>query len=500
MFSKRNDFIFSSVLVVLSLVFYHFTSQFDLPSRNIAQVSEKIYRNRVIEPERTIDDVHQLSKFEEVVKLKNARIVIADYDLIRRDFPQVRDLSNPNIDEWILKQVGFISKPQAAQSVVNTQIPTTSEVRQAARPPEYGRALVYPMLDPKDHKTEIGLIDVKGAGSLFPEQMEHGNGVATLGECVREYLYENLVRDVLDDADLTNKTVGSYAVIDAGFGVLHEDGSSSPAGLYLRQAQHRVTNDGAWLDADKRTYLQSVFHRYGIDPNKNIQGTTSDDIFDFGHYVVKDDLPTTDPAKQIPFDIWGYDKSIVGSPYDRWFYSKKDHPWQWSHELADSFASGKATRHDAWTHYENLLKPARAKLTTFREKDYALHGYQSARDVSNFLKRMIIEKDVFVIDNIKFNLLNKGRMNDPVWKNFSSLVQLTKSLELLPFDHEIQKLQNLIAEKALETNLIARNPLPPELESLISKLTKEEKNHMKFNAIKNTAQSCFDMASAILQH
>jgi hypothetical protein len=113
---------------------------------------------------------------------------------------------------------------------------------------------------------------------------------------------------------------------------------------------------------------------------------------------------------------------------------------------------------------------------------------------------MIIEKDVFVIENIRVNLLNKGRMNDPVWKNFSSLVQLTKSLELLPLDQDMLKLQSLIAEKAMETNIIARDPMPPELANLISKLTKEEKNHLKFNAIKNTAQSCFDLASAILQH
>lgn len=487
MFSKRNSFIFSSLIILLSLVFYQLSS-INLPSRKIATAPEKIYRARVIEPEKKMIDVHEKAIFEEVVKLKDARIVMADYDLIKRDFPQIRDMSNPEIDEWILNQVAYISKPQAAQSEVNTPIHTTGQVRQAARPPDYGRALVYPMIDPKDHKSEIGLIDVKGAGSLYPEQMEHANGIATLGECIREFLYENLVRNVLDDADISTKTVGSYAVIDAGFGVRHEDGSSSPAGFYLRQAQHRIENDSAWLDLDKRLYLQSILHRYGIDPNKNIQGTTSGDLFDFGHFIVRDDLSTTIPAKQIPFDLWGYDKSIKGSQYDKWFYSKQDHPWFWSHELADSFANGKANRHDAWTHFENLMRPARAKLTTFREVKYALQGYSSSRDVANFLRRMIIEQNVFIIENIKNNLSRENYINDPLWKNADVLIELSKSLQLLPPTEDVGIVQNLIAEKALQLELNPKNKFPYEIEKLIKKM----KN--------NNSVNCFGMAAAILQH
>jgi hypothetical protein len=489
MFYKRNDYLFSILLILLSLFFYQF-SQFNLPSRKIAEATDKIYRHRVIEPEKKIKDVHEKSIFEEVVKLKNARIVMADYDLIKRDFPQIRDLSNTAIDSWILDQVGYISKPQADQTEVNTKIATTGEVRQAARPPDYGRALVYPMLDPSDHKTEIGLIDVKGAGSLYPTQMEHGNGVATLGECVREFLYENLVRDVLDDADITTKTVGSYAVIDAGFGVVHENGSSSPAGFYLRQAQHRVENDSAWLDLDKRMYLQSILHRYGIDPNKNIQGTTSGDIFDFGHFIVRDDLPSTLPAKQIPYDLWGYDKSIIGSPYDKWFYSKQDHPWFWSHELADSFANGRASRHNAWTHFENLINPARAKLTTNREVKYALQGYAASRDVANFLRRMIIEKNIFVLNNIKHNLAIKSYMEDPLWKDIDVLVELTRSLKLLTYDEEVNKVHKLIIATAQEMKPYMKTGFPGEIEQLL----------LKVNIPINNSPSCFGMASAIMQH
>jgi hypothetical protein len=286
--------------------------------------------------------------------------------------------------------------------------------------------------------------------------------------------------------------VGSYAVIDAGFGVVHEDGSSSPAGFYLRQAQHRVENDSAWLDLDKRMYLQSILHRYGIDPNKNIQGTTSGDIFDFGHFIVRDDLPTTLPAKQVPFDLWGYDKSIVGSQYDKWFYSKQDHPWFWSHELADAFASGRASRHDAWTHFENLIKPARAKLTTFREVKYALHRYVASRDVANYLRRMIIEKNIFILDNIKHNLATDGHMDTPLWKNVDVLVELNRSLKFLPPDDEVLKVQKQIAATALEMKSYSKTEFPQELLILME----------KFNAptVQNNQSTCFGMASAIMQH
>jgi hypothetical protein len=311
----------------------------------------------------SIEQVHSGSRAEEVVRIKNAEIVLVDYDLVRKDFPSMVNKSNDEIDRWILDQVAYISRPQAAQSIVNTPIETADEVRQAWRPPEYGRALVYDMINP-DSGEKVGLMDAKGVGSLNPGQRDHGNGIATLGEAIREYLYEGMMRNVLNDADVPNQIVGSYAVIDAGFDLKHADGSTSPAGFYLRQAHDRVTNPGAWLDEVQRLKLQKIFHKYGIDPNRNIQGTKNGAIFDFGHYIVRDDLGSIDPAKQVPFDRWGYDKSIRPDGRDtRWFYSKVDHPWNWSHELADNFRRGRADRDAAWQHFVNLVDPVREKLT-----------------------------------------------------------------------------------------------------------------------------------------
>lgn len=489
-------FLTMSLLALVLFTLWHTpTIHEGRPERKIAQ-SRSITRNRVIEPERVIEDVHPQSIAEEVVRLKHARVVMADYDLIRRDFPHIRKLSNPEIDEWILNQTAYVSKPQAAQKVVNTPIEITGQTRIAQRPPSYGRALVFQMKDPKNQNLDIGLIDVKGSGALAPGQKDHGNGVATLGECVREFLYENLVRDVLDDADLPNKTVGSYAVVDAGFGVKHADGSSSPAGLYLRQAQHRINYTGSWLDPDVRTNLQSVLRKYGIDPNTNVQGTYNNDIFDFGHYVVKNDLVEIDSQKQIPFDVWGYDKSITTDKFDRWFYSKKDNPWNWSHELADAFAGNRANRHDAWTHYLNLLNPARAKLTLNREKDYALDGYVSSRDVTNFLKRMQVEKDIFILENIRHNLLHKNRLQEKVWDSLAALEELTKSLKLLRNEKDTHQLRFLIVQRAMA--LEVNKDLPHEVGLLFHHLSLADKAKMNIPGASVDNQSCVNMAQAIM--
>jgi hypothetical protein len=321
-------------------------------------------------PKRTIGEVHKGSKPEQMHRLERARVAIVDYDLLRQDFPTLAKFSNEQIDEWLLDQVAYISDPQARQTGVNTPIHVTGETRVAHRPPEYGRAIVFEMRDPLGNY--IGLIDAKGTGSLKPGQMDHGNGLSTLGEAIREYNYENMIRGVLIDAGVKNRTVGSYGVIDAGFDVVHADGSRSRAGIYLRQAHSRPTYNG-WLSASKRADLELLFWKYGIDPNANIQGTTSDDIYDFGHYIVRDDAPMVDPKKQIPFEQWGYDKSIKPTGKDtRWFYSKHDRPWIWAHETAEAFAKGEADRKAFERHYDDMVQPVIFKLSQCHNNMYAL--------------------------------------------------------------------------------------------------------------------------------
>lgn len=312
-------------------------------------------------PIKKIEEIQLGAKPEEMLRLKEARIAIADYDLLRLDFPEVAYMSNAQIDDWLLSQVAFISKPQVAQTVVNTEIPVTQETRIAQRPPRYGRAIVFEMKDATGK--QVGLIDVKGSGSLKPGQVDHGNGLSTLGEAIREYNYENLVRGVMVDSGLPNRTIGSYGVIDAGFDVVHADGSKSRAGYYLRQAHSRNEKESLFYVNQKAfDNVHKTLTEYGIDPAGNIQSNTSGDIMDFGHFVAKEDLPNRDPKKAVPFELWGYEKTA--SPQTgAWAYSKVDKPWMWGHETAEAFAQGRASRDDIWKHHVEMVKPPLKKLS-----------------------------------------------------------------------------------------------------------------------------------------
>lgn len=303
---------------------------------------------------------------EEVVRLENSRITYLDYDLIRRDFIQTKTMSNSQIDDWILSQIAYISKPQQLQAKVNTPIPNSTRTRKAIRPSTYGRALVYQLDDPMGGDKSVGMIDVKGTGALKPRQGSHGNGLMSLGEAIREVAYENLVRDILKVEGLDYTTVGSYGVIDAGFDIVHPDGSTSPAGLYLRQAHFREEYSaqfGSFAESDEHfDKINKVFREYGIDIEGNLQmGNENNSLFDFGHYLVRDDLPDSNPAKLIPFQQWGYNKSVSNTGNERWFYSRHDWPFYWSHDLASNLKKDIANRHHVWLHFQNLLNPAREK-------------------------------------------------------------------------------------------------------------------------------------------
>jgi hypothetical protein len=315
-------------------------------------------RDWTAKPVRLIEDLKTTSKEEQVAKLKDAKVVYADYDLIRYDFPELRNLANPDIDQWLLDNTGYISLPQAAQETVNTKIPVTDQKRVANRPSGYGRALVYSVNDPSDSTKSIGLIDVKGTGALAPAQKDHGNGLMTLGESIREALYEKAVRYILNDAKSSFGTIGSYAVIDPGFNMIHADGTQSRAGIYLRQAHKRTESS---LTSAYNENMTKLLARYGIDVDRNMQKAANGFIYDFGHYVTRDDLPGINADKALPINLWGYDKAIKDTG-QRWFYSKEDYPWRWSHNLAEDLANGKASRDDVWKHFQNLLGPVESRL------------------------------------------------------------------------------------------------------------------------------------------
>jgi hypothetical protein len=324
------------------------------------------------------------------LRLTTARIVAIDYDLIAKDFPQLRRGPGEDenawkwrIEDWVLRETSYIGKEQAAQNLVNTQISVNPhDERIAFRPNGYNRAFVLPV--------EGGLIDIKGVGSLHPAQRHHGNGLASLGETIREFIYEKNVSSILRHSRLNAVTVGSYAVLDFGFDIKNADGSQDRAGAILRQAHVRSTGFNSSLAPEKGLAVEKVLRRYGITssgetfamrPNfpwdyVNIQGTNNQDVaevIDFGAYlgvdrfqhnltngnghvyIYKDtpDFIQPDPQLRVPLSEWG--DFGVHDP-------KRDRPWVYSHDLAKALAEGRADRTAVDAHLRNFFEPISEKF------------------------------------------------------------------------------------------------------------------------------------------
>jgi hypothetical protein len=330
--ARRCSFVFLGLLGIF----------FDAPS--IAQIPDPI---------RYFEGVPQEGSF----RLTRARVLAVDYELLKRDFG-LAALGDEQINEWLISNTARIARGQLKKyNRVNTPIDVVPERPMPAyRPFGYGRCLVVPV----DDQGQTGLIEVKGAGAASPRQAPHRNGLMTLGEVIREYLYEHLVRDLLKDAGAKMTTVGTYAVIDAGFDVLHADGSSSRAGLLLRQAHARPTPSITTNDYSRK--VEAILNRYGVHVDRNLQFAHDGSLVDFGHYSVSRELIADSPIsnKTVPWAQWGIEDS-VHLPNESWAQSRLDRPWMWSHTLADEISKGRAGPADVQNHLRNMLEPARAR-------------------------------------------------------------------------------------------------------------------------------------------
>ena len=202
------------------------------PLRRIRQLSEPN-----LPPER------QRPKPTPVARVTTARVVVANYRLIRKDFPATRRLNDAAIDRWLLRHVGYLAVSQIeggasdrrpAEEAVSGPIATEGEavLAKAYRPGSYGRGLVF--------KVPGGLIDGKGYGAENPQHGAHYHGLAQTAEALHEFAYIDAVGQILEHADVQLGVVGSYGVIDWGFDIRYPDGRRAPAGVLLRQAHNRL--------------------------------------------------------------------------------------------------------------------------------------------------------------------------------------------------------------------------------------------------------------------
>jgi hypothetical protein len=229
---------------------------------------------------------------EEALHVSTARVVSANYALIQHDFPELSTASLVGrhswlaaksiaeqtatgrglIDRWLTENAAFISKSQAAQSVVNTPI-ATDGTRAAYRPSGYGRALVVPVFaDSADGVRLSGLLDIKGAGvspKSSPRRGGHFDGLDYVGAALSDYALQRLIDEIFRRAVPTCWTVPTYAILDLGFDVVDGWNGTSPAGMHVRRA-HRRPHGGMDLplagsvEEAVRIQIELLLRNYGL--------------------------------------------------------------------------------------------------------------------------------------------------------------------------------------------------------------------------------------------
>ncbi len=209
---------------------------------------------------------------EEFHPVSGARVVLADYDLLQSDFPQLRAAAvvedHPEIaalegaarerairevlDGWLIRHAALVSCRQAEQSVVNTPISIGGATVSACRPTRYGRALVVPVAARSNGSppaagagADAGLLDVKGTGvgpNATPSFVNvHTNGLHFLGCAFMDLVSQWVVDEIFRAAAPRLFTVPTYAVLDAGFDIRWRTDPrlTTPAGIQVRRAHPR---------------------------------------------------------------------------------------------------------------------------------------------------------------------------------------------------------------------------------------------------------------------
>ncbi len=237
---------------------------------------------------------------ESVVGLERVRVMSANYSLLQHDFPQLRDdhlrKEHPGISDlkgvafveerislinkWLIRNAAFISKSQADQTIVNTRIKTDSRAKIAFRPPNYGRALVFPVekpgyipedIDPSEKLGAWGLIDAKGIGvgpGIVPELDSYKHGLLRIDLALREYMMERVLHHIFGYNKTDFSPVPTYAILVPDFKVRIEEGLINTA-ILLRRA-HRREKDGSDLPVYGsiaqmvKIEMELLLRRYGV--------------------------------------------------------------------------------------------------------------------------------------------------------------------------------------------------------------------------------------------
>jgi hypothetical protein len=286
------------------------------------------------------------------VRVNDAQVAWADYGALRRDFPQLRTLTNSAIDQWVLDHFAFVSERQLGlNGIRNSPIPNSGQSKKGYRPPYYGRAAVL-------EGDGGGLIDIKGnglgsdasvesmrnswkavlegRGSMeYIRNRDHSDGLMSLGEAIAEVTRQNAAQKLFDLENIKGKaplqTVESYFVIALPFDILKGRDDRIPAALYGRQAH---------VGRFQSTLKERVPSTLYSDVRGGFQHTLSGTAVDFGAVNIEH------PALR---DMFMKEGLKVGEVLD----PQSSNAWDWGHQCARAYRSG--DREVVYRHLQEML-------------------------------------------------------------------------------------------------------------------------------------------------
>lgn len=431
MFRKNHAVI---AFLLLSVHFFYQNSSFAFPARDVYEL------------ETPAQDTG--------ISVTTARVLLCNYNLLKKDFPYLRPLTNQQIDRWLIDHAAYISLPHATG---NNQVNTPPSVDisrtvQSFRPLGYGRSAVFPVRG--------GLLDVKGAGvasNKVPKNRPNSNGLMSLGEAIREFTMQNLVEMIFYHAKSNGyvprsgqplTTVKSYAVIDWGFSILDQTsglksihGGLMRAGAVIRQAHVRKMIPGSgnhFLPKNQANEVEDLLRHYGITTSGNIfdsvdvpdiQGTVDSRIFDFGTYVVMDRFTKdrTDPLGSEYFE----DEDITLEVRGQRLLSFSDIP------LPEKLISS--------------LRLIRSEITS-----------ESSEFIDDDHEYPVIQPDKKI--SIPFELWGHNRTINPLGKNYLDNLRIMAEL----FANSINESESLRSRSSFKTNttMIVRKSMAPPMPRL----------------------------------
>eukprot|EP01127_Copromyxa_protea_P005652 TRINITY_DN1551_c0_g1_i3.p1 TRINITY_DN1551_c0_g1~~TRINITY_DN1551_c0_g1_i3.p1 ORF type:complete len:558 (+),score=100.24 TRINITY_DN1551_c0_g1_i3:29-1702(+) len=209
-------------------------------------------------------------------KLKQAKVLVADYELIRNDFPDLK------INLWLLEHTSYISEGQIKRISPGGDLQDCIDLSEgldhyidfnqnniALRMKGGGRAATF-FTGPYSFSRgwfQAPMIEVKGGGTsiLQPKFERKACGFLSLVDSLKEFAYQKLIQSIADkqriDSDEKWGTVGYYAILDTG--LKFKDDKQNPAtgykgdrcSLCVRQRQSRVVSS-----PDEVVYYSVVRH------------------------------------------------------------------------------------------------------------------------------------------------------------------------------------------------------------------------------------------------